>query len=125
MTISFCVFAENSGIGNVHKRFRTELQTNYIKTVDVRQALDKLGIKYTVYPQPISVDITECFQEESEDGNLLLDFFTHVSEFRNKAPNSLVQEYLQYLKNPECIQMNGDQVLLNFNWDAIVTDSNQ
>ena len=87
--------------------------------------MDKLGIKYTVYPQPIRADITDCFQEESEDGNLLLDFFTHVSDFRNKAPNSLVQDYLQYLKNPECSLMNDDKVLMDFTWDAIVTDPYQ
>ncbi|XP_077983233.1 histamine N-methyltransferase-like [Glandiceps talaboti] len=43
------------------------------------------------------IDLTECFDESSECGSLLLDFVTHTIEFRKTAPPTLFKEALEKL----------------------------
>ena len=57
------------------------------------------GWKYEIYTQDYSIDVTEVFDEESTEGNLLLDFLTHTLNFRERAEKQLVEETLQMIKD--------------------------
>ncbi|XP_077983204.1 histamine N-methyltransferase-like [Glandiceps talaboti] len=52
------------------------------------------------------IDVTECFVEDSNEGNLLLDFMTHAVRFRTTAPPILVRDVLQFMSEmgvtPSC-----------------------
>ncbi|XP_072024605.1 histamine N-methyltransferase-like [Amphiura filiformis] len=120
------ITSEKSGINHVHERFN-DLQekeadniTKFVKTSEIRRAFDKRGIPCKVYPQPLKLDITKCFVDGDEDGDLLLDFVTHKKRFRYDAPKKLVEDYLKFLKEPKNGEVCGDQILLNMDWDAIL-----
>lgn len=65
---------------------------------DVTGALCHMSIPFSRLTNPIVFDMTEVFDEMSSEGNLLLDFFTHVSNFRKTADDGLVQRVLKFLK---------------------------
>ncbi|XP_078000616.1 histamine N-methyltransferase-like [Glandiceps talaboti] len=57
------------------------------------------------------VIVTECFNEDSDEGNQLLDFITQISKFRKSMPQEIVQMYMKYLKS-ECVEKEGRNYLL-------------
>ena len=64
---------------------KQELSTQLIKIAEQH------GWKYEIYKPSsiVTLDVTEVFDEESVDGNLLLDFLTNTEDFRKKADESL------------------------------------
>ncbi|KAJ8405974.1 hypothetical protein AAFF_G00308620 [Aldrovandia affinis] len=73
--------------------YKTQMNQNTVSysvtTRDMKSYLDKMGIKNTFYELPSQMDITECFTEGDEKGELLLDFLTEVLDFSKTAPPSL------------------------------------
>ena len=57
------------------------------------------GWKHEVYTQEYTIDVTEVFDPESTEGNLLLDFMTHSINFRETADKQLVEETLALIKD--------------------------
>jgi len=58
---------------------------------------EKYGWKREVYTQEYPVDVTEIFDPQSAEGNLLLDFFTHTKNYRSTADKKLLQETLSLI----------------------------
>ena len=56
------------------------------------------GWKYEIYSQEYAIDVTDVFDEKSNEGNLLLDFLTHTVNFRETADQQLVEETLALIK---------------------------
>ncbi|XP_072022616.1 histamine N-methyltransferase A-like [Amphiura filiformis] len=72
----------------------------------VHDALCQLQIPYYTDDYTCNYKITQCFDEkESEEGNLVLDFLTHMIGFRN-APKDLLQQVLACIK--ECSVQRSD-----------------
>ena len=73
---------------------KQELSTQLIKIAE------QYGWKYEIYKPPSikTLDVTEIFDEESVDGNLLLDFLTNTEDFRKKANESLQKYVLDLAK---------------------------
>ena len=57
------------------------------------------GWKYEVYTHEYSIDVTEVFDPNSTEGNLLLDFLTYTVNFRETADKQLVEETLALIKD--------------------------
>lgn len=65
----------------------------------ITRAAEDNGWKYDIHRQEYSVDVTEVFDENSTNGNLLLDFLTHTENFRETADKQLVKETLELIED--------------------------
>ncbi|XP_028846568.1 histamine N-methyltransferase [Denticeps clupeoides] len=89
---------------------------------DVKSFLDDKGVQYKSYELPSHMDITECFAEGDERGELLLDFLTEVKDFRENAPAELEEGVMSLLRHPECSTEVDGRVLFNNNLTVLVID---
>lgn len=55
--------------------------------------------KYEVYTKEYSIDVTDVFDPKSTEGNLLLDFLTHMVNFRETAEKQLMQGTLSLIRD--------------------------
>ena len=60
---------------------------------------EKCGWKHEVYTHEYSIDVTEIFDPQSSEGNLLLDFITHTKNYRGTADKKLLQETLELIED--------------------------
>ena len=68
---------------------------SYSETAEkIFEIAEKHGWKHEVYTHEYSIDVTEIFDPQSTEGNLLLDFITHTENFRGTADKKLMQETL-------------------------------
>ena len=65
---------------------------------DVVKVANKHKWPYRQFSVDNSIDVSECFDEKSEEGNLLLDFFFHVKDCRGTVPKEELTEALRDLK---------------------------
>lgn len=68
------------------------------------------------------MDITECFTEGDEKGELLLDFLTEVLNFSETASPELKDGVLNLLRHPDCSVESDGKVIFNNNLGVIVID---
>lgn len=92
-------------------------------TGDVRDSLDSAGVSYQSYVLPSQLDITPCFAEGHEEGELLLDFLTEVLNFSAAASPELKAGVLELLRHPDCSVEADGRVLFNNNLEVIVLDA--
>ncbi|KAM4859351.1 histamine N-methyltransferase [Thomomys bottae] len=92
----------------------------YITSSDLTQMLDNLGIQYECYDLPSTMDITDCFIDGNENGDLLWDFLTETCNFSMTAPPSLKAEIMKDLQEPEFSIKKDGKVLFNNNLSFIV-----
>ncbi|XP_071792917.1 histamine N-methyltransferase B-like [Asterias amurensis] len=68
-------------------------------------------------------DITDCFdppEDMSEDGRLLLDFYTHVDNFTKTASPETQAEVLQFLKSDRFSDKKDGKTLLKGDWEYFI-----
>ncbi|XP_077869136.1 histamine N-methyltransferase-like [Saccoglossus kowalevskii] len=91
---------------------------------DVTEILDKHNIRYTRINIPVTANITEVFDEDSELGKVLLDYLSSAIKFRERAPGHLLDAALFHFKTPEsCFQRRGErktEILVKMGFDLIV-----
>ena len=63
------------------------------------EIVEKYGWNYEVCTQEFSIDVTEIFDPQSTEGNLLLDFVTHTKNYRGTADKKLLQETLVLIED--------------------------
>ncbi|KAA8588323.1 hypothetical protein FQN60_001517 [Etheostoma spectabile] len=73
------------------------------------------GVSYQSYELPSEMDITECFTEGDEKGELLLDFLTEVMDFSKTASPELKAGVLELLRHPDCSVESNGKVIFNNN----------
>ncbi|XP_044222445.1 histamine N-methyltransferase [Thunnus albacares] len=116
-----------SGWGKLWQCYRNKLCNSEISqcvtTGDIKSILDSKGVSYKSYELPSQMDITECFTEGDEMGELLLDFLTEVLDFSNTAPPELKAGVLELLRHPDCSVESNGKVIFNNNLGVIVIDS--
>ncbi|KAI1899232.1 hypothetical protein AGOR_G00059690 [Albula goreensis] len=119
--------ADKSGWGNLWKKYKTQLCQNDISqcvtTGDIKSFLDAKGIKYKNYQLPSQLDITECFKEGDERGELLLDFLTEVMDFSKTAPPDLKKGVMDFLRHPDCSAEVDGKVVFNNMLEVLVLDA--
>ncbi len=93
-------------------------QRHRCSSADMRSAFDRRNIPYIQSQYTSYVDISKCFDETSEDGNLLLDFLVQVSEFKKTATASQYKEMMEYLASSS--KKEGSKVFFSDVWDAAI-----
>ncbi|XP_034418328.1 histamine N-methyltransferase-like [Cyclopterus lumpus] len=115
-----------SGWGKLWRTYRNQLCSPEISqcvtTGDLKSLLDSKGVSYQSYELPSQMDITECFTEGDEKGELLLDFLTEVLDFSKTASSELKAGVLELLRHPDCSVESNGKVIFNNNLGVIVID---
>uniref|UniRef100_A0A674DVJ8 Histamine N-methyltransferase n=1 Tax=Salmo trutta TaxID=8032 RepID=A0A674DVJ8_SALTR len=79
-----------SGWGKHWRTFKTQLcnteSSHCVTTGDIKTYLDSKTVSFQSYELPAQIDITECFTEGDQRGELPLDFLTEVLNFSSTAP---------------------------------------
>ncbi|XP_003726895.1 histamine N-methyltransferase-like [Strongylocentrotus purpuratus] len=86
---------------------------------NVREFAQSQGYDVTTVDIPVHWDITEVFDDQSDFGNKLLDFFTQGAYFRQTAPAELVDDLMSFWRSISTEDENGrilapahDEILL-------------
>ena len=87
------------------------------------QMLDKMGIKYECYDLLSTIDISDCFIDGNENGDLLWDFLTETCNFSTTAPPDLKAEIMKDLQEPEFSVKKEGKVLFNNSLSFIVVEA--
>ncbi|XP_068187748.1 histamine N-methyltransferase-like [Antennarius striatus] len=91
-------------------------------TGDIRCFLDSKGVSYRSYELPNEVDITKCFIEGDEEGEMMMDFLTQVLDFSKTASPELKAGVMEFLRCPEFSVESNGKVLINVNYELIVLE---
>ncbi|XP_065148872.2 histamine N-methyltransferase-like [Paramisgurnus dabryanus] len=89
---------------------------------DIKTFLDTKDIQYSNYVLQSHMDITECFTEGDEVGELLLDFLTEVVEFSKNAPEDLKKGVLDLLRHPDCSKEVDGRIMFNSSMEVVVVE---
>ncbi|KAJ0070482.1 hypothetical protein NL108_011674 [Boleophthalmus pectinirostris] len=92
-------------------------------TADIKQLLDEAGVPYQSYKVPSMLDITDCFTEGHETGELILNFITEMVNFRKTAPHELREGVLRMLQDPQCSMEKNGRILLNICEEFIIVEA--
>lgn len=98
-------------LGSIHK-FYTEVD---LVNIAVRNNWKYEELWRTSY----NVDISNCFEESSEEGSLLLDFLTHKQDFRSTSNEAFYNEIMNFL-NEESIRDDDGRKLITPEITAVV-----
>ncbi|NXT88774.1 HNMT methyltransferase, partial [Anhinga rufa] len=116
----------SSGWETLWKKFGSSFPLDdlcsYVSSADIKKILDSARLKYQFHELPSYMDITSCFIEGNEDGELLLDFLTETCEFSKTAPPELKRQVMEELRKPECSEEREGKVLFNNNLSVIVIE---
>ncbi|XP_072300188.1 histamine N-methyltransferase-like isoform X2 [Eucyclogobius newberryi] len=96
---------------------------SFLSAADIKRVLDVGGVTYQSYELQTDIDVTECFSEGDENGELLLDFLTSVQDFSKKASPELRAEVLRLLRDPQRSVEREGRVLVNSSAEALVVDA--
>ncbi|KAM9485918.1 histamine N-methyltransferase isoform 2-T3 [Salvelinus alpinus] len=95
--------AAGSGWDTLWNTHRKELCTksisDYLSAGDIKVHLERLGLKYDEHLIPNTMDITDCFTNGDEMGELLLDFMTEQDHFHQSLTPDLRASILDLLRN--------------------------
>nr|XP_057937132.1 histamine N-methyltransferase-like isoform X2 [Doryrhamphus excisus]XP_057937133.1 histamine N-methyltransferase-like isoform X2 [Doryrhamphus excisus]XP_057937134.1 histamine N-methyltransferase-like isoform X2 [Doryrhamphus excisus] len=116
-----------SGWGKLWKTFSPQLCmceiSQCVTTADVKSFLESEKLKYKSYALPSQMDITECFTEGDEKGELLLDFLTETNRFSRTASPQLKADVLKLLRDPCCSVESNGRVIFNNTLEVIIVDA--
>ena len=98
------LFADNCDLMKIeeHFQFAQDELNPYICSRNVSDFCRKNDIPFVVYSHPSDqreFEITTCFDNESQEGSLLLDFLSNVLNFREVVAPPVFEEFRDYLKN--------------------------
>jgi len=68
-------------------------------TTHVIEIADKNSWKYSTYIKETSFDVSDVFDENSVEGNLLLDFLVFQRHFRSQGKREVVDDTLKMIKD--------------------------
>ncbi|KAK7901267.1 hypothetical protein WMY93_018036 [Mugilogobius chulae] len=100
-----------------HKELRPQqkLEVPFINSNYIKKLLDERGVPYQSYELQCVLDITACFTEGDETGEILLDFVTQTMFFSKTASPDLKQRILRQMRDPQCSVEKDGRVLFNIN----------
>ncbi|KAM4609335.1 histamine N-methyltransferase A-like isoform 1-T4 [Polymixia lowei] len=103
--------AANSGWDILWKTYRKELCTktisDYLSAGDIKVHLNSLGLRYEEHALPNTIDISDCFIQGSQMGELLLDFMTEQEHFHKSLTPELRAGILDLLRNKCSTEKDG------------------
>eukprot|EP00057_Strongylocentrotus_purpuratus_P004944 XP_003729823.2 PREDICTED: histamine N-methyltransferase A-like [Strongylocentrotus purpuratus] len=104
------VFNKLDDIQIKHGASRPRLWTDQ----DVTASLDSLRLPHRLDRGTWCTPSSLCFQENSQDGQHLLDFWTHTKNFRRTASKDLQEEIFACLRSPASSKTETDGEILFF-----------
>ncbi|XP_059783104.1 histamine N-methyltransferase [Balaenoptera ricei] len=125
--ILIAVVSGTSSWNKLWKKYGSHLHRDelcqYVTSSDLMQMLDKMGIKYECYDLLSTMDISDCFIDGNENGDLLWDFLTETRNFSTTAPPDLKAEIMKDLQEPEFSVKKEGKVLFNNSLSFIVVEA--
>ncbi|XP_008071870.1 histamine N-methyltransferase [Carlito syrichta] len=116
-----------SGWDKLWKKYGSRLPRDdlcqYVTSSDLTQMLDNLGFNYECYDLLSTMDISDCFIDGNENGDLLWDFLTETCNFYMTAPPDLKAEIMKDLQEPEFSVKKEGKVLFNNSLSFIVVET--
>lgn len=95
-----CIASRRGLICSVVSKLQWHVGSEIYDVVDkMIQIANKNGWKIEVHDQEYSIDVTEVFDPQSTEGNLLLDFLTQTENFRNTEDKEFVEETLSFIRD--------------------------
>ncbi|KAK7912587.1 hypothetical protein WMY93_012798 [Mugilogobius chulae] len=101
---------------------KTEGDVPFLNTAHIKKLLDDRGVSYQTYTILPEFDITACFTEGDEAGELLLDFLTETVNFSKTAPSDLKHRVLKRLRDNPCSVERDGKVFLSIEQETIVLE---
>ncbi|XP_055727946.1 histamine N-methyltransferase-like isoform X2 [Salvelinus fontinalis] len=118
--------AAGSGWETLWKTHRKELCTksvsDYLSAGDIKVHLERLGLKYDEHLIPNTMDITDCFTNGDEMGELLLDFMTDQDHFHQSLTPDLRASILDLLRN-RCSTEKEGRILFDCSFSCLLVYS--
>ncbi|KAG9340809.1 hypothetical protein JZ751_020000, partial [Albula glossodonta] len=115
--------AAKGGWDTLWKTYKQELCTksisDYLSAGDIKALLDAMGLKYEEHSIPNTLDITKCFTEGDEMGELLLDFMTEQNHFHQSLNADLRAGILDLLRN-KCSTEKDGKILFDCSLTALL-----
>ena len=123
LTVEPFVSPANGGWDILWKTYRKTLCTNsisdYLSAGDVKVHLDNLGLKYEEFVVPHAYDITDCFDLNSQPGELMLDFMTEQEHFHRSLTPEIRKGILDLLRS-KCSTEKEGKVMFNSNLSCLL-----
>ena len=98
-------------------------QESNISSSDVKSILRELKIPFQSSILPNTVDISDVFDPDDDEGNKLLDQFTNVLHFRQSVPSDVCDDVLRFLRKDHASRSGNDangSITLKIDFDMIV-----
>ncbi|XP_072041485.1 histamine N-methyltransferase A-like [Amphiura filiformis] len=104
---------DHTGVGSIplHQSELKDDKTtnNYVNSSQVKATLEKLQIEYTQSIYKETTDITDFMtNDDSEEGELLLDFLTGVINFKKSAPDDVRDRVMRHFQQVSRIEKTDD-----------------
>ncbi|KAM4626787.1 histamine N-methyltransferase B-like [Discoglossus pictus] len=93
-----------------------------ISSAEIIDILDSQGMKYESYDIESNVDITKCFINGNENGQIIMNMLTETCNFNETAPTQLKEFANELLQSSKYSVKRDGKTLLNTNLSVIVVD---
>ncbi|KAJ8040229.1 Histamine N-methyltransferase [Holothuria leucospilota] len=124
------VQSDDSGLINIYRKCaemsgpgHKNVSRDYV-TSEVLKLLDDDGrVTYEIVKKTNhTIDVTACFEPELRpEGLLILDFISHIVDFKSTVSKDFIKSLLDHLKSPDCSNVLPDgRVFLREDLDAIM-----
>ncbi|XP_077997298.1 histamine N-methyltransferase-like [Glandiceps talaboti] len=90
--------------------FDPAFPSGFVGATGIREVLQQQipNLKMRSVYRETSLKANEMFKEESKDGNELLDFLTHIRNFRKCLPVAIQNEIFTFVREKCCFEQDGD-----------------
>ncbi|XP_077991754.1 histamine N-methyltransferase-like isoform X1 [Glandiceps talaboti] len=94
---------------------------HFIGSTFVRKSLEERfpDLKVSTKYRKKTIVVNECFKEDSQEGNDMLDLFTEILDFRKTAPKQLYDDVMKMI-DTHCIKSDGKIILSADEEDLII-----
>ena len=96
----------------LHGRINLGLAQKLYTEVDIVNIAKRNNWKYEeLWKTQYTADISSCFDVSSTEGDYLLDFLTHLPEFRDTADRMIFKDVMEFLNEESTIDENGKKLI--------------
>ncbi|XP_077986501.1 histamine N-methyltransferase A-like [Glandiceps talaboti] len=113
--------ADSSVFDNLRLKFPELLYRHKsVHTSDIVTVFEEIGAEVTLEEVKAVVDITKCLQQDSDEGNDILDLITHTLNFRKTVPKETYDSVFQLLLSPPMVEKRDGKVFVDNTRDVII-----
>lgn len=86
----------------------------------VEEFLNNKNITFKTIRHVSSARVSPCFQDGNTEGLLMIDFLTHVKNFKENASRQMFSKFQDFLKYGECTRRENGEIFLDSSTDTII-----